>query len=91
MDRLEQEHPPGKGAILVAEIDNRIVGCGMIREIAPRIGEIKRVFVEDRARGHGAGKALMRDAMTRARADFLSARVVECQTVGCAASKLDDY
>lgn len=29
--------------------------------------------------------------MTRARADFLSARVVECQTVGCAASKLDDY
>lgn len=29
--------------------------------------------------------------MTRERADFLSARVVECQSVGCASSKLDDY
>lgn len=29
--------------------------------------------------------------MTRERADFLSARVVECRSVGCAASKLDDY
>jgi len=29
--------------------------------------------------------------MTRSRADFLSARVVECQSVGCATSKLDDY
>ena len=29
--------------------------------------------------------------MTRERADFLSARIVECQSVGCASSKLDDY
>lgn len=58
MDRLEQEHPPGKGAILVAEIDSRIVGCGMIREIAPRIGEIKRVFVSNEARGMDAGRQL---------------------------------
>ncbi|MEP2031129.1 MAG: GNAT family N-acetyltransferase [Paracoccaceae bacterium] len=58
MDRLEHEHAPGKGAILVAEIDGRIVGCGMIREIAPRIGEIKRVFVCDAARGMDAGHQL---------------------------------
>ena len=29
--------------------------------------------------------------MTRDRANFLSARMTECRTVGCAASKLDDY
>jgi uncharacterized protein YecT (DUF1311 family) len=29
--------------------------------------------------------------VTRERADFLSARITECRTVGCAASKLDDY
>ncbi len=29
--------------------------------------------------------------MTRARADFLSARIVECQSVGCARSKLSQY
>lgn len=28
---------------------------------------------------------------TRARADFLQARITECRTVGCAASRLDDY
>lgn len=30
-------------------------------------------------------------AMTRARADFLSARLVECTSVGCASSKLGLY
>ena len=29
--------------------------------------------------------------MTRERANFLAARITECQSVGCAASKLDDY
>ena len=29
--------------------------------------------------------------MTRDRANFLSARMTECRTVGCATSKLDDY
>lgn len=30
-------------------------------------------------------------SITRSRADFLSARLVECNTVGCASSKLDTY
>lgn len=69
MDRLEQEHAPGTGVIVVAEIENQIVGCGMSREIAPRISEIKRVFVSDAARGRDAGRRLCLALIKHARAD----------------------
>ncbi len=69
MDRLEQEHAPDKGVIMVAEIDNHIVGCGMTREIAPGVSEIKRVFVDDAARGRDAGRRICLALMDRARTD----------------------
>lgn len=69
MDRLEQEHAPDKGVIMVAEFDNQIVGCGMTREIAPGVSEIKRVFVSDTARRRDAGRRLCLALMERARTD----------------------
>jgi len=68
MDRLEIEHATPQGVILVAELDNTIVGCGMTHQIGPGISEMKRVFVRDHARGHGAGRKICLALMDHARA-----------------------
>ena len=47
------------------------VGCGGLRVLAPGIGEIKRMFVSERARGHGLGRRLLRELERRAAAGGL--------------------
>ena len=65
---LPKIHAKPKGAIYVAEHDARIVGCGMIHEVAPGVTEIKRLFVSDAARGLGAATAIFDAAVHDARA-----------------------
>jgi DNA-binding MarR family transcriptional regulator/GNAT superfamily N-acetyltransferase len=45
---------------LVAASDGTTVACGGVREIAPRVGEIKRMWVHDGWRGAGLGARLLR-------------------------------
>ena len=49
---------PGS-AWLVAYEDDEPVACGGLRRVDERTGEIKRMFVTARARGHGHGRALL--------------------------------
>ena len=78
IDDLPRIHARPAGDILLADLDGTPVGCAMYYPLSlPATCEIKRVFVEDRARGHGAGKALMREAMTRARADGYDRMVLD--------------
>lgn len=50
------------GAWLVAyDADGDAVGCGGLRTLAPGVGEIKRMFVTQRARGAGLGRRLLRE------------------------------
>ncbi|TMM54819.1 GNAT family N-acetyltransferase [Sulfitobacter sabulilitoris] len=69
MARLEQEHARPWGAILSIEAAGRIGGCGMIKPVFPGKAEIKRVFLRPALRGSGAGRALCRALIDRARAD----------------------
>jgi GNAT superfamily N-acetyltransferase len=50
--------PPG-GAWFVAYLDGRPVGCGGLKAVDAELGEIRRVFVDESARGHGIGRRLM--------------------------------
>jgi putative acetyltransferase len=79
MDDLAEKHARPKGAILVAGMDGRIVACGMTLEIAPGVTEIKRVYVEEAARGRGVARRLCEVAMDRARADWF--RVMKLDTM----------
>jgi len=57
------------GAWLVAFDEHGTpVGCGGLRPIASQVGEIKRMFVSARARGHGLGRRLLRELEGRAAA-----------------------
>jgi GNAT superfamily N-acetyltransferase len=42
------------------------VGCGGLRTLGPGVGEIKRMFVVERARGAGLGRRLLRALERRA-------------------------
>jgi putative acetyltransferase len=49
------EVAPGRGALLVAYVDDHPVGCGAVRLLADGDAEVKRMYVVDAARGLGFG------------------------------------
>jgi GNAT superfamily N-acetyltransferase len=67
--QLPQLHARPDGALFLALLGDRPVGCGMTRRIDTRTSEIKRVYVTPAARGHGAARAIVGAAIDQARAD----------------------
>jgi len=49
---------PGS-AFVVARKNERAVGCGAIRPFAPEVAEVKRIYVEPKARGCGIGRKVL--------------------------------
>ena len=83
------EVAPGSGAFLVARRDGRPVGCGalrrvreetLVRELGPRVGELKRMYVAPETRGQGIGRALLARLEAEARTLGLSQLVLETGT-----------
>lgn len=75
---LPRIHARPKGDIVLATLEGDVVGCAMYYPLAtPGVTEIKRVFVDARARGTGAGRALIEDCMVRARADGYTRMVLD--------------
>lgn len=83
------EVAPGTGVFLVAELAGRAVGCGalrclrtpeLIRELGPRVAEVKRMFVAHDVRGKGVGRALLERLEAEARALGMTRLVLETGT-----------
>ena len=75
---LPRIHARPRGDILVARLDGHTVGCAMYYPLAQDgVTEIKRVYVDDSARGTGAGRALMETAMNRAQGDGYNRMVLD--------------
>jgi putative acetyltransferase len=62
------EVSPGNGIFVVARWEGRPIGCGALRrivdpeltrELGPRVGELKRMYVAQDQRGKGIGQALL--------------------------------
>lgn len=53
------EMTPPKGYFVIARRDGEAVGCGALKVLEPGIGEIKRVWVSNAARGQGLAGKLM--------------------------------
>jgi GNAT superfamily N-acetyltransferase len=62
----------GRGAFLIAARFGKPIGCGAVRRIDERTGELKRMYVSPEERGHGIGRAI------------LAALEVEAKTLGIA-------
>ena len=68
LESLPGYYAPPKGALLLAEIDGKAVGCVAVRGLhATNFCEMKRLYVRNAARGTGAGRALADAAIAEAR------------------------
>jgi GNAT superfamily N-acetyltransferase len=70
----------GNGVFLVALRDDEPLGCGALRRIEERSGEVKRMYVRPQARGLGIGRALLAALEAEARALGLTRLLLETGT-----------
>ena len=68
----DAEIAPPAGLLLLARLDGRAVGCGALRVKEDGIGEIKRLWVDESARGRGVARRLMQALEAEARSRGLS-------------------
>jgi GNAT superfamily N-acetyltransferase len=73
----DHELVPPKGAFLVARLAGKPVGCGALRLLDMATGEVKHMWVDPEARGHGVGRAL------------LSSLEEVARSLGCSVVRLD--
>lgn len=57
----EKEMTPPNGFFVLARIDGKAVGCGGLRRIDERIGEIKRMWTAPEARGQGIARRVLHE------------------------------
>jgi putative acetyltransferase len=76
--RLDPEEvADGRGAFLVVRSDGRWVGCGAVRRIDERTGEIKRMYVAAEFRGNGIARRLLDELEAESKNLGLSRLVLE--------------
>lgn len=63
----EEEMTPPNGFFVLARIDGRAVGCGGLRRIDSRVGEIKRMWTAPEARGQGVARRVLHELEALAR------------------------
>ena len=80
---------PPTGVFVVALSDGEPVACGGLHEIAPGVGELKRMWVHDDWRGAGLGSRLLRHLEDQARA--LGHRTVRLDTNAALAEAIGMY
>ncbi len=66
--QLAIKYGPPKGRTLLAELDGEVVACGAWQRLEDNVCELKRIFVDEAARGHGLGRRLTEALMDDARA-----------------------
>lgn len=75
---IENTRRPG-GAVILAELNNEVVGVGAFHRLEPGVAEIKRMYVRPDARGQHVGSAILDRLLQEAKVD--GNRVVRLDTI----------
>ncbi|MBI5168643.1 MAG: GNAT family N-acetyltransferase [Candidatus Eisenbacteria bacterium] len=65
---LPGRYAPPSGRLYLADCDGLLAGCIALREFAPGVAEMKRLYVREHARGRGVGRLLAERVVADARA-----------------------
>lgn len=65
---LPGSYAPPAGALLLARLEDRPVGCVAMRDLGDGIAEMKRLYLDPATRGLGLGAALVEAVIVAARA-----------------------
>lgn len=63
---IAQQYAPPSGALLLAVLDDEVVGCTAVRLYQPGIAELKRMYVQPGSRRQGISKQLLLQALQQA-------------------------
>jgi putative acetyltransferase len=72
-----EEVRKGKGSFLIATDGERQLGCGALRRMDEKTGEIKRMYVRNEARNRGIGRAMLHSIEEEAKALGMARLVLE--------------
>jgi len=67
LSELPGKYAPPEGAILLGLINDEAIGCVALRKINEGVCEMKRLYVNPKARGTGLGRKLVDDIIAIAR------------------------
>jgi len=86
---LPGAYGPPRGDVILAFAGDVVVACGALRELEPKVGEIKRVYVRADHRGPGFGPRLTQAVLDRAK-ELRYARV-RVDTLGSMTAAIEFY
>ena len=67
LSELPGDYAPPSGALLLALVDDRPVGCVAVRRLDRETSEMKRLYGRPSVRGRGVGRSLVEAAIREAR------------------------
>lgn len=67
IEALPGDYRPPRGDVLLWREGEEVVACGALRELEPKVGEIKRIYVRPDYRGKEFGPPFVRELIRRAR------------------------
>ena len=67
LETLDQMYAPPHGCLILARQGDRHIGCIGVRRMDAQVCEMKRLYVQDVARGTGTGRRLAQAAIQAAR------------------------
>ena len=70
---------PPSGTFLLAYEHDRAVACGGLKTVAPRVAEVKRMYVVPESRRRGVGRALLSALEDHARSMGFASVRLDCQ------------
>ena len=86
---LPGAYGPPKGDVILAFAESEVVACGALRQFAPTVAEIKRIYVRSDHRGPGFGPRLTGALLDRA--EELSYQRVRVDTLATMTAAIDFY
>jgi GNAT superfamily N-acetyltransferase len=86
---LPGAYGPPHGDVILAFAGDAVVACGALRQLGPKIGDIKRVYVRADHRGPGFGPRLTQAVIDRAR--DLGYERVRVDTTGTMTAAIEFY